>query len=99
MLGAVAARVAAGETVSFRPYGNSMTPRIYPGQFVTVEPMGDRVPRLGDIVLCRVRGTIRLHLVAAVEPARRRVLITNNHGYVNGWTSYAKVFGLVTAVA
>ena len=51
------ARLQAGETVCFRPRGNSMVGKIDSGQLCTVEPIGERDLDVGDIVLCRVRGT------------------------------------------
>lgn len=51
-----------------------------------------------DIVLARVAGTVYLHLVSAVDANAGRVQISNKRGRVNGWTSYAKVFGICTAV-
>jgi SOS-response transcriptional repressor LexA len=72
-----------GETVSFRPKGNSMTGKVNNGQLVTVEPVS-RLPEVGDIVLCRVNGNEYLHLVKAVQGDR--ALIGNNKGGTNGWT-------------
>jgi hypothetical protein len=98
MLDGVAVRVAAGETVDFRPSGDSMTPLVRSRQQVRVAPVDPARVTVGDIVLARVAGTVYLHLVSAVDPARRRVQISNNHGRVNGWTGYARVFGLCVAV-
>ena len=53
---------------------------------------------VGDIVLARVAGTVYLHLVSAVDQARKRVQISNNHGRINGWTSHDRVFGICIAV-
>jgi hypothetical protein len=53
---------------------------------------------VGDIVLARVAGAVYLHLVSAVDPARRRVQISSNRGRVNGWTGYDRVFGICIAV-
>lgn len=89
------ARLAAGETVSFRPRGDSMTGRISSGQLCTVAPL-DGDPRKGDIVLCKVNGSQYLHLVNAVRPGRFQ--IANNHGRINGWTPRANVYGLLVAV-
>lgn len=94
----IAARVASGETVRFRPAGNSMTPRIRSRQLVTVEPVKAAALKVGDVALGRVRGTIRLHLVSAVDHGNRRVQISNNHGHVNGWTSHDRVYGICVAV-
>lgn len=96
-------RLQAGQTVQFRPHGNSMTPRIRSGQLVTVKPV-TRVMletghvATGDIVLARVRGVLKLHLITAMDSPHRRVQISNNHGHVNGWTSYDRVYGICTAV-
>jgi hypothetical protein len=50
-------RLLAGETVSFRPGGHSMTGRISSGQLCTVAPVEDYATlAVGDIVLCRVHG-------------------------------------------
>ncbi|AGZ43689.1 hypothetical protein [Actinoplanes friuliensis] len=95
---AVAARVAAGSAVEFRPTGSSMVPLIRSRQLVTVEPVDPATVVVGDIVLCRVAGAVYLHLVSAVDPAKRRVQISNNRGRVNGWTSYDRVYGRCTAV-
>lgn len=74
-----------------------MTGRVSSGQLCTVAPLpldGDRQPAKGDVVLCKVRGNQYLHLVTAVRGDQYQ--ISNNHGYVNGWTSRANIFGLLT---
>lgn len=74
-----------GETVSWRPKGNSMTPRVKSGQLVTVEPIEDKSTlKKGDIVLCKVKGHKYLHLITAIKGDSFQ--ISNNHGHVNGWT-------------
>src|SRR5262245_60915051 len=96
MLDAMAARVARGETVRFRPTGSSMAPLILSRQEVTVAPVDPTRVEVGDIVLARVAGTTYLHLVVATD--RERVQIGNNRGRVNGWTGHGRVFGLCVAV-
>ena len=49
-------KLRAGETVSFRPHGHSMTGRIESGQLCTVVPTGPAMLEVGDIVLCKVAG-------------------------------------------
>lgn len=76
-----------------------MTGRVSSGQLCTVVPLpldGDRQPAKGDVVLCKVRGHQYLHLVTAVRGDQYQ--ISNNHGYVNGWTARANIFGLLTKV-
>jgi len=85
-----------GTTVSFRPHGNSMQPRIESGQLVTVAPV-DREVVVGDIALCKVEGRQWLHLVSAVG-SDGRIQISNNKGHVNGWTAPKNIFGLVVRV-
>jgi len=96
-LDAMAARVAAGTPVSFRPTGSSMVPLIRSRQEVTVAPVDPGKVEPGDIVLARVAGTVYLHLVSAVD-ARGRVRISNNRGRVNGWTTPERVYGICVAV-
>jgi hypothetical protein len=98
MLDAAAGRVAAGVVVELRPSGSSMVPLIRSRQRVTVAPVDPAKLEVGDIVLARVAGTVYLHLVSAVDQARKRVQISNNRGRVNGWTSQDRVFGICVAV-
>lgn len=92
-------RLAAGQTVEFRPRGGSMRGRIESGQRVTVEPL-DGPLSVDDIVLCRVRGHHYLHLVKAVRGHgdQRRYLIGNNRGGLNGWISRTAIYGKCIAV-
>lgn len=78
------AKLQTGETVSFRPRGNSMVPRIKSGELCTVEPVTIEELAVGDVVLCKVQGAEYLHLVKALQDGR--VLIGNNKGHINGWT-------------
>lgn len=76
-------KLQAGDTVSFRPRGHSMAPRIESGQLCTVEPVDPAALRAGDIVLCKVRGSEYLHFVKAIQGDRFQ--IGNNRGLSNGW--------------
>ena len=92
------ARLQAGETVRFRPHGNSMRGRIESGQLCTVEPVPDKsVLKVGDAVLCKVRGAQYLHLVKALR-ADGQFQIGNNRGGVNGWTPGASIYGRLVKV-
>ena len=92
VLDAIAARVARGETVRFRPSGSSMVPLIRSRQLVTVAPVDTTKLAVDDIVLVRVAGTVYLHRVTALAGAR--VQIGNNRGRINGRTGRERVFGL-----
>lgn len=85
-----------GQTIKFRPHGNSMVPIIYSGQLVTVAPVF-RSAEVGDVVLCKVEGRQMLHKVTAIG-SDGRYQISNNHGHINGWCVPKNVFGILIAV-
>ncbi len=89
-----AQRLQQGHTVEFRPRSDSMRPRIDSGDLVTVSPDVSDL-RVGDIVLCKVRGNYFLHLISAILP-NGRYQISNNHGHTNGAAS--AIFGKVVKV-
>lgn len=78
-----------GATVTIRPRGSSMEPLVHSGQECVIEPVSIANVQKGDIVLCVVHGREYLHLVKAKN--KGSVLIGNNRGGINGWTT--KVFG------
>lgn len=87
-------KLLAGEAVTFRPRGNSMSGIVEDGQLVIVVPITPGCdPRVGDVVLCKVKGRQYLHLVKATDA--KRFLIGNNRGGINGWTSRKNVFGVM----
>jgi hypothetical protein len=90
-------KLKTGETVQFRPRGNSMQGRIESGQLVTVEPLGDRKLNKGDIVLCKVNGSQYLHLIKAIQGERFQ--IGNNVGRINGWITLNSIYGICTSVS
>lgn len=85
-------KLKRGETVQFRPRGNSMKPLIESGDLVVVIPITEETEfEKGDIVLCKVRGRQYLHLISAIQGDRFQ--ISNNRGFVNGWISKNAMFG------
>lgn len=80
-----------GVTVKFRPHGDSMKGKIESGQLCTVEPVKPDELKVGDIVLCKVKGNQYLHLVKAIQGPR--FLIANNRGRENGWTNMNQIYG------
>ena len=90
-------KLRAGETVSFRPRGHSMTGKIESGRLCTVVPVDPATLRVGDIVLCKVNGSEYLHLVKAIQGGRFQ--IGNNRGRINGWVSASAIYGKCVAVA
>lgn len=86
-------KLEQGMTITFRPVGNSMIPKIYSKQLVTVSPDISDL-KVGDIVYCKVNGNILLHLITAIQGDRYQ--ISNNKGHVNGWTK--KIYGKVIKI-
>jgi hypothetical protein len=74
-----------------------MVGKIASGQLCTVAPLGDHVVAIGDIVLCRVKGSQYLHLVKAIQGERYQ--IGNNRGGISGWIGRAQIHGRLIAVA
>jgi len=78
-------------TGKMKCFGNSMLPLLKNPTLNTYEVREEY--KVGDIVFCRVRGRwIDSHLITQ-KCAKRGYMISNNHGYQNGWTK--KVFGKV----
>jgi len=84
-------KLRRGETVTFRPRGNSMAGKIESGQLCTVVPAVPEELKVGDIVLCKVNGAEYLHLVKAIQGPRFQ--IGNNRGRINGWIGAGAIFG------
>ena len=89
-------RLLRGETVTVRPRGHSMTGKVNDRDLVTVEPLGQRAPEVGDIVLVRRRGHEYLHLVKAHQGDQ--FLIGNNRLGINGWVGRQAIFGVAVEV-
>jgi hypothetical protein len=84
-------KLRKGETVQFRPRGNSMAGKINSGQLCTVAPVNPASLEVGDIVLCKVNGKQYLHLVKAIQGDRFQ--IGNNRGHINGWVGHNGIYG------
>ncbi len=84
-----------GNSISIRPKGNSMKPKIDSGNLVIIDPISDPIKK-GDIVLCKIRGSYYVHLVKAIKGKQYK--ITNNKGHVNGWISINAILGKVVGV-
>lgn len=93
------AKLLEGETVSFRPRGNSMKPRINSGELCVVRPLAeDEMPQPGEVVLCKVRGSQYLHIVKAIR-GDDDLQIGNNQGHINGWTKLKNIYGILVSVS
>jgi len=89
-------KLQTGETIQFKPRGNSMKGKVDSGNLVTVEPISDQKLKKGDIVLCKVKGHEYLHLIKATKG--KQYQIGNNRGRINGWISIKAIFGICTKI-
>src|SRR5262245_66218665 len=85
------ASLSQGETVRFRPRGNSMQGKIESGQLCTVEPVEPATLAVGDIVLCKFNGREYLHLVKAIRGGRLQIGTTRRR--TNGRLSDISIAG------
>jgi hypothetical protein len=88
-------RLQSGESFITSEKGNSMVPLIKSGQDHMLAPATCKDVQVGDIAYCKVKGNWYTHLVTA-KNEKRGCQISNNQGYVNGWTK--AVYGVVTEV-
>ena len=88
-------KLQRGESFTTSARGNSMQPLIASGQKHKLSPATWEEVYVNDIVYCRVGGKFYTHLVKAKSD--KGVLISNNKGHVNGWTTsvYGKVVEII----
>jgi hypothetical protein len=84
--------------VSFKPHGNSMSPRILSGDQVVIKKIVPTLLIVGDIVYVKVKGNYYLHLLSEIDMFQNRYQISNNHGHVNGWVGADKIYGVCVQV-
>ncbi len=89
-------KLQKGETAKARPRGHSMTGKVNDGELVTIEPCTPDSLKVGDIVLVKVKGTVYLHLIKAIND--KRFLIGNNRGGINGWVGANGIYGKATQI-
>lgn len=81
-------------TGKMKVFGQSMKPKIESGSLLTFEPQTEY--EIGDVVFCKVKGRyIDAHLITKKDK-NKGYMISNNHGYDNGWTK--TIFGKVVNI-
>ena len=88
-------KLLKGESFITKEKGNSMVPLIYSSQEHVLSPITWEQAEEGDIVFCKVRGSLYTHLVKAKD-LQKGLLIGNNKGGINGWTK--QVWGKVIQI-
>lgn len=86
----LAAKLQAGEAVTYVEHGSSMLPKLKDGVRVTVEPCKLEDLKVGDIAFAKVGRGHYLHYVRAIGQDGR-LQIGNARNHINGWTR--QVFG------
>ena len=86
-------QLCAGNDVTVKPRGGSMKGRVDSGSTVVVSPIDPSEYRVGDVVLCRVKGNEYLHLIRAIQPGPRFQIGNNIGGNPNGWIGSNSMFG------
>lgn len=84
--------------VTWKPHGNSMTPKMNSGDQVVVKQVAASTCRVGDAVYAKVKGNYYLHLLSAIDETHHRYQISNNHGHVNGWITADNIFGVCVQI-
>ena len=101
-LGLSAEVLHLGKSLRFQARGHSMQPLVRDGDILLVKPLGERLPRVGDVVLCVTEpGMVLAHRVI-----RRRLHPVGNHYLVqgdrvsqpDGWIPQARIYGRVAAI-
>ncbi|MEP7292208.1 MAG: hypothetical protein ABI835_10510 [Chloroflexota bacterium] len=85
-----------GAYTRIQAHGQSMTGKVNDGDMVTLERCDPRKLVIGDIVLVKVKGSVSLNLIKAIN--KDRFQIGNNIGGVKGWVSADAIYGKATRV-
>lgn len=77
-------QLASDGTGKMKVFGQSMKPRIESGARLTF--VRQESYEVGDVVFSKVHGRyIDAHMITKIDQGR--YMISNNHGYDNGWTT------------
>jgi hypothetical protein len=86
-----------GETI-ITCNGNSMRPLIAPGQAIHLRKAPFSKLRVGDAVFCKIKGSLTVHMIGALDEKEERAKIQNIKGFVNGWVGMNGIFGVCVRV-
>lgn len=88
-----------GAAFRFQAAGHSMVPSIRDNDVITVSPLGETVPRRGDVIAFRhpERPQMLVHRVLHAE-GRKFFVKGDNCPTADGWVPLENVLGLVTGV-
>lgn len=90
-----------GAAFRFQATGHSMTPAIRDGDIITISPLGETVPRRGDVLAFRhpERPLMLVHRVLHAHPSEKKFFIKGDGcPGADGWIPAENVLGLITRV-
>lgn len=73
-----------------------MIPIIYPGENIHLLRVDPSWLRVGDAVFCRIKGSLTVHEIGAIDG--KRFMIQNHAGHQNGWIGAGSVYGLAVKI-
>lgn len=85
-------------SVEITPHGSSMKGKINDGDTVVIEKCVPESLEVGNIVLVKVKGSFYLHLIKAIKDGKKKFLIGNNRGGINGWVGSNAIYGVATEI-
>lgn len=88
-------RLKSGQVAKVRLRGQSMSGKIEENELVTLSPLTKPL-KVGDVVLVKVKGTLYLHMIKALNNGRYQ--IGNNRGGIDGWVKADAIYGIVTRI-
>jgi signal peptidase I len=98
----VAESVRAGHEVRLRVNGSSMLPSIWPGDALTVRPLGDATAAEGQVILFTREGRLVAHrVVGRLESASSTQLITRGdaHDHCDPPVAASEILGTVASIS
>ena len=88
-----------GASFRFQAKGHSMTPAIRDGDFITVSPLKDVMPRRGDVLAFRHPDQPRMLVHRVLHTMARKYFIKgDNCPEADGWIPAENILGLITRV-
>jgi signal peptidase I len=88
-----------GASFRFQAKGNSMTPAIRDGDIITLAPLGDLLPRRGDVLAFRHPERPQMMVHRVVHTKERKYFIKgDNCPEADGWIPAENLLGLITNV-
>jgi signal peptidase I len=88
-----------GASFRFQARGRSMTPAIRDGDFITVSPLSESLPRRGDVLAFRHPEQPRMLVHRVLHVREKKYFIKGDNCYeADGWVPAENILGIVTKV-